>query len=89
MTAVEVVATGLAVVGVALALVLSAVGVRAYRRTGSARYRTAAGGFLLVSAGLAAEPAALRVGSLPSATVHAVEALLFALGLGALYVSVN
>lgn len=88
-TAAHAVATALDLVALALALALSTVSFRAYRRTATARYREACLGFLLVTAGLVAETVLLRVGDLPLSTVHAVEALLFALGLGALYLSLR
>lgn len=82
-------AMALRVVGIGLALALAAVSLRAYRRRSSAMYRSACLGFLLLAAGLVVEAALGRVGDLPTTTVHAAEALLLALGLGALYLSLR
>jgi hypothetical protein len=76
-------------VAVVLATSITALSYRAYRRTGSAMYRDSLVGFVLLTAGVVFEAFAFRLVDWGFAWIHTIESFLFALGFGALYLSLR
>lgn len=77
------------VLAMAVALGITAISFRAYRRTRSQTYQLAFLGFLFLSGGIASEAVLFRAGTLPLTAVHTVETLLFLIGFSALYLSLK
>lgn len=79
----------LEVIAIAVALVITATSLRAYRRHQTRAYGLAFAGFLCLTLGIASEGILFRVGSPNLTLVHTVETLLFVVGFGFLYGSIR
>jgi len=72
-----------------LAISITALSYRAYRRTNATMYRYSLLGFVFLTSGAIFESVAFRLLDWGFAWIHTTESLLFALGFGALYLSLN
>lgn len=72
-----------------VALGITVISFRAYRRARSHTYRFAFVGFVFLTAGVVSEAVLFRAQTLPIVMVHSIETGLFLVGFGALYASLR
>lgn len=83
------VSTVLAAIALLLAFAITALSFRTYRQEGTRRFRHAFVGFVFLTGGVLVEEVMLWTAAAPLHAIHSLEAALFVMGFGFLFLSLR